>query len=604
MFGLTILCGFAVFGVPFLIVVELFVLVFLWVYPAGFGCYPSSAVFCDCSLYFLPQLVAFSLVGFSFSVCGSEVACTARSAPRFAGFAMLASPSCRDCMAPLQPDDGHDLCPSCLGIDHLREGLTDNACLDCGIMPLSLRNARLAALDDSTAWSPEQVSAPLPAAQTTSGKRTVAGDGSSATRKRSASAGAASSVPKKRSKDGRSSGLALKVDNLTSELAQMKSLIQALHGAGGGREGFGPQASDVASACDEEDAISVAASDSQFRESDSLFLGPLPTSPASEQGSRASTSSVTEGDNAAIAALRTALARLQLDTPPAQPSAPSAFFRRLSSTSSFIVPPSAEYISQLHACWTDTKAFVKPTADGRALASMQDAASFGLDRMPSVEPAVASLIVPPDEALRSDARCPRPQCRATDELLCRAYDAGARMGRIGNSMSHLLLGLTSSLESVGVDSPTQGLLDTALQAFAFMSRELGRLLAVLTQARRQVWLAQSPLTESCRRTLRGLPVVPGELFGSAALEALQRTAQASQTRQQLAGLHRRVSTRVGVPVPPLREQSSGQFTAPRRPVRPDRFRGDRGGPQTPRLPRSGDRGRRPPGSAKDRGGRR
>ncbi|MED6278397.1 hypothetical protein CHARACLAT_023381 [Characodon lateralis] len=71
-----------------------------------------------------------------------------------------------------------------------------------------------------------------------------------------------------------------------------------------------------------------------------------------------------------------------------------------------------------------------------------------------------------------------------------------------------------------------------------MTRELGRTLSTLVHARRQVWLAQSPLTEPCRRTLRALPVVPGELFGSAALEASERTAQASRTRQQLVGLHR------------------------------------------------------------------
>lgn len=115
---------------------------------------------------------------------------------------------------------------------------------------------------------------------------------------------------------------------------------------------------------------------------------------------------------------------------------------------------------------------------------MQDAPKFGLGHMPAVETAVASLIVAPD--LRTNASCPRPQCCVTDELLCRAYDAGSRMGRVGNSLSHLLLSLASSLEGLNVDAPTLGLLDTSLQAFAFMSRELGRLLSTLTQARRQV----------------------------------------------------------------------------------------------------------------------
>ena len=67
------------------------------------------------------------------------------------------------------------------------------------------------------------------------------------------------------------------------------------------------------------------------------------------------------------------------------------------------------------------------------------------------------------------------------------------------------------------------------------------MISTLVQTRRQVWLAQSPLTKTCRNVLRAVPVEPGELFGSAALEALERAAQAKQTRQQLSGLHRSVS---------------------------------------------------------------
>jgi len=75
-------------------------------------------------------------------------------------------------------------------------------------------------------------------------------------------------------------------------------------------------------------------------------------------------------------------------------------------------------------------------------------------------------------------------------------------------------------------------------AFGLMSRELGRLMSTLVQTRRQVWLAPSHLSETCRRTLRTVPVEPGEMFSSAALQALQRTVQASQTRQQFTELRR------------------------------------------------------------------
>ncbi|MEQ2186213.1 hypothetical protein GOODEAATRI_026335, partial [Goodea atripinnis] len=266
-----------------------------------------------------------------------------------------------------------------------------------------------------------------------------------------------------------------------------------------------------------------------------------------ELGSRTSCSGSSASKGGAgepvSAAIRTALGRLQLDVPPAQSAPFSAFFRRRDAEAAFVVPPSVEYVQELHACWTDTRAFFCPTADGRSLAAMYEAPKFGLGYMPPVESAIASLIVPPhQEALRPNARCQRPQCHVTEDLLCRAYNSGARMGRIGNSLSHPMLGLSSSLESVPLNQSTQGLLDASLQAFGLMTRELGRTLSMLVHARHQVWLAQSSLTEPCRRTLRALPVVPGELFGSATLEALERTAQGSRTRQQLAGAHRPLAT--------------------------------------------------------------
>ncbi|MEQ2277717.1 hypothetical protein XENORESO_006589 [Xenotaenia resolanae] len=143
---------------------------------------------------------------------------------------------------------------------------------------------------------------------------------------------------------------------------------------------------------------------------------------------------------------------------------------------------------------------------------MHESVKAGLDRMPAVEPVVASLIVSPDEALRPDVRCPRTQCRVTDDFLCKAYNAGARAGHLGNSMAHLMFALSASLQDASGATAAVGFSDAASQAFVLMTRELGRAMSFLVQARRQVWLAQSPLTEACRRTLRGVPVVPGEFL--------------------------------------------------------------------------------------------
>lgn len=169
---------------------------------------------------------------------------------------------------------------------------------------------------------------------------------------------------------------------------------------------------------------------------------------------------------------------------------------------------------------------------------MQCATDYGLDRMPSVDGTIAALVVAPADAARPEARCSRPQCRVTDDLITKSYDTAARIGRLGNSLSHLALALSQSLKEAGVDNATQSLSDASLQTFAYMSRELGRLMSTLTITRRQVWLAQSPLSESCRGALRTLPVVPGQVFGPAAQQTLERAVEASKSRRQFAALHR------------------------------------------------------------------
>ncbi|XP_051810260.1 uncharacterized protein LOC110963751 isoform X1 [Acanthochromis polyacanthus] len=427
---------------------------------------------------------------------------------------------CKDCLTLLQSEDGHVLCPACLGVDHLRDALIGNSCTDCMVMPRAVKVARLVEFEDPPDWASS--SAEMPAGQPQAhGKR---------------SSSEAQDWPRKRRKADSQSRLSTKVDSMSSELAQMKALLQNLQ-SDAGRTVVVPHEHELPL---QDDALSVAASDTQFRDDyDTL------SSRVSEAGSHASTGSLGTGEDSVSVAIATALTRLGLDVPRAQQAQSSTFFRRQQASMPFAVPPSQEYGKELHACWTDNKAFSRRTSDGRALASMHDADKYGLGHMPAVEPAIASLIVHPEETLRTNARCPRPQCRIMDDLLCKAYDMGARMGRIGNSLSHLMLGLSASLDRSSVDPSTWGLMDASLQAFALMSRELGHLMSTLVQTRCQVWLAQSLLSEPNRWTLRSVPVVPGELFGAAALEALERTAQANCTRRQLVGLRTRPPSRGG-----------------------------------------------------------
>ena len=88
-------------------------------------------------------------------------------------------------------------------------------------------------------------------------------------------------------------------------------------------------------------------------------------------------------------------------------SAPvNAFFSQAAQPSVFSLPPSEPYIAELHRCWPYSKALSHHTSDSRALATKDNADTYGLDQLASIEPARVSLVVSPDEALRADARCP------------------------------------------------------------------------------------------------------------------------------------------------------------------------------------------------------
>lgn len=442
---------------------------------------------------------------------------------------MDGSHSCVGCGVALQANDGHDLCPACLGPEHLREALSDTPCMNCSYMPRAARVARLAQLvpQDDTGLPPSGQVAP-PRRSRRRSEPTV-------------------SIAPKRKRARSDQGLSSEVQRLSAELAEMKSFFQT-HQLDAPLTEPEFRSPPVLTKEVEDDVLSLAASASHFQDDE----GEEQSSRASEAGSFSSAQSIgsESADSSMQDIMRMACKQLQLDVPQGEKSTSgSAFFRRGRAPTPFSVPPSEEYLRELHTCWRDPGAFSRLSTDGRVLAAMHESVRAGLDRMPAVEPAVASLIVSPDEALRRDVRCPRTQCRITDDLLCKAYNAGARAGRMGNSLAHLMFALSASLQSDGGATAAVGFSDAALQAFALMTRELGRVMSFLVQTRRQVWLAQSTLTEACRRTLRSVPVEPGELFGSAALEALERSVQARQTRQQLSGLNR------VMPPPPPQQRS-------------------------------------------------
>ncbi|KAL1248068.1 hypothetical protein QQF64_023444 [Cirrhinus molitorella] len=162
---------------------------------------------------------------------------------------------------------------------------------------------------------------------------------------------------------------------------------------------------------------------------------------------------------------------------------------------------------------------------------MEDPGPIGLGPMPLIEHAVASLIVPPDEALRQDPRCPNMECRRTDNLIGKIYNSSAYLGRTVNTLAHLLLAINALLSSP--DTTATELVNVVLQSVGSIAGHCGKVMGLLVQARHQVWIAQSPLSEPCRATVHQLPLVPGQIVGPAAHEALDRRLMASEARCQL-----------------------------------------------------------------------
>lgn len=184
-------------------------------------------------------------------------------------------------MAPLQLEDGHDLCPSCLGFEHLKEGLSDDPCMNCGIMPWAVRAARLAEVEQLLG-STSSIGHLTPA------QRLVPDQTGQSKRQ---AAEAAGPTPAKTAKGPR---LASKVDQLTAELNTMKSLFLAFQSGTGAEppDDFVPSAASLES---EDDVLSMAASAGQFNEYEPEVLPQMGASQPSAAGSRSSTHSSTGG---------------------------------------------------------------------------------------------------------------------------------------------------------------------------------------------------------------------------------------------------------------------------------------------------------------------
>lgn len=253
--------------------------------------------------------------------------------------------ACKQCPNNLLPDDGHDICPSCLGVQHLREALTD-PCMHCSLLPMSERRLRLAELDPNSTVKLGQFDVVT-----------------SRTRKRKASAAAPPPVKK-------ATSLSMTVSVLSSEMAELKRLLHSLQPVTSATpvkltqedenvqiQGAGEESLD--SPCfsqhSELDVLSTSASDSFFHDrtmdvaaqpSHQAVLTGYPAAEGSSGGSVQSSGQAQSGSDDTLTVLRMAVARLGLDESPVQSAQTNVFFRQTTAATSFAMPPCKDFMAE------------------------------------------------------------------------------------------------------------------------------------------------------------------------------------------------------------------------------------------------------------------
>lgn len=83
-----------------------------------------------------------------------------------------------------------------------------------------------------------------------------------------------------------------------------------------------------------------------------------------------------------------------------------------------VIPQSQDLLSELFSCWKGPAASIRPASDEHTLAAMEDPGAVELLHMPAVDSPDCSLGL--------------AQCRITDDYICKAYGAGARVSGLGN----------------------------------------------------------------------------------------------------------------------------------------------------------------------------
>ncbi|KAF4109096.1 hypothetical protein G5714_010169 [Onychostoma macrolepis] len=289
------------------------------------------------------------------------------------------SAQCSSCQVQMGLDDGHDQCPSCLGVEHLRDALED-PCIHCNMIPLAVRRARLAGSSSNTGGM-----------------------------KRKAAASASATVPKQKKCKKE---LARRVDELADGTGKIQEFLSKLQPqpipevseSGSEETGMPPFSQpDYALFSDNIDCVSVAATDLLFSEEQSVSDKESGVIDSDDLADGQSEGSLVSDD--LVDTIKNALTKLGIDP---KSTAGVVHANRLCHSlpfpaNVFTIPQSPDFTEVFSQAFKSAHS-TRLDRVSRLLAAMEDPGTIGLGPMPPIEPAVASLIVPPDEALRYAGR--------------------------------------------------------------------------------------------------------------------------------------------------------------------------------------------------------
>ncbi|MGH0174925.1 UNVERIFIED_CONTAM: hypothetical protein FKN15_073590 [Acipenser sinensis] len=147
---------------------------------------------------------------------------------------------------------------------------------------------------------------------------------------------------------------------------------------------------------------------------------------------------------------------------------------------------------------------------------------------------------PSVDGLARDPACLNPQCRVTETQIKQAYAAEAQATRLSNTASVLTAYLDGVLREAPLPEPVATelrlLSSTLLQISGLQGEALGRTLANLIVARRQLWLSQARVPGADKAAHLDTPISPGHTFGPAVEEILQRSHREREASQQVTVL--------------------------------------------------------------------